>query len=78
MFSARAKSTESRFPAKPHQCTFILTCLNSAIPVGHPTALACVCNSVKLNTGFHNMDKCTLGTRLKLALKEFYCDVRQS
>lgn len=47
MFSARAKNTKSRFPAKLHQCTFILTCLNAAIPVRHLTAPACACNRVK-------------------------------
>lgn len=47
MFSARARNTKSGFPAKLHQCTFILTCLNSAIPVRHLSAPACACNRVK-------------------------------
>ncbi|RLV98290.1 hypothetical protein DV515_00010927 [Chloebia gouldiae] len=39
MFSARARNTKSRFPAKPHQCTFILTCLNSAFPMTETKSL---------------------------------------
>lgn len=71
MFSARARNTKSRFPAKLHQCTFILTCLNSGIWL-HQHVHVIVLNKIPA------FMICSLGTGVKLALKEFYSDVRQS